>query len=342
MSIRIAMFISRVTLCTGLVVPLVWSQQATSPVQGPQTQAGANEDAPTQQLRPNYVLGPGDQIVIRAFEVDEISDKPFRIDSEGVVNLPILGNIHAAGLTVEQFEGVLTERLKSIVKNPQVTASVTQYRSEPIFVTGYFKTTGIIPLQGRRTLLDVLATVGGVQPNASRRIRVTRHLEMGPIPLPNAVVDPEKKVSTVEISIGSLRENLNPAEDIVLQPLDTISVDRAEMVYVSGEVNKVGGLELAERDSISVTQAIAMVGGLAKDAAPEKAQVLRQVFNSSRRAEISINLKKVLQGKESDFPLLPNDVLYVPRSGHSVAWGKVGLIAIPMATGLIYVLAQKL
>src|SRR5579871_1948329 len=288
---------------------------AQLPVTVNQQPAGANQvGTPSERLRPSYILGPGDIIVIRAFEEEEISDKPFRIDSEGDVNLPILGRIHVGGLTVEQVEANLTERLKTLVKNPQVTVTVNQLRSEPVFVTGYFKNTGIFPLQGRRTLLDLLTTVGGVQPNASRKIRVTRHLEMGSIPLPTAVTDPDKKLSTVEISIGNLRESLNPAEDIVLQPMDTISVDKAEMVYANGEVTKVGGVELGERDSISVTQLLAMVGGLGKDAVPEKAKILRPVMNTSRRAEIPVDLKKILAGKQMDIPLLPNDMLYVPRS----------------------------
>src|SRR5690349_5986627 len=110
----------------------------------------------TGSLRPTYVLGPGDQVAIRAFEVEEISDKPFRIDSEGDVNLPILGKVHADGRTVEQFEADLVERLKTIVKNPQVSVNVVEFRSEPVFVTGAFKSTGIYPLQGRRSLLEVI------------------------------------------------------------------------------------------------------------------------------------------------------------------------------------------
>ena len=66
----------------------------------------------------------------------------------------------------------------------------------------------------------MLTAVGGLQPNAARQVKVTRRAEYGPIPLPNAMEDPEKKISTVEISMGSLRENVNPAEDILLQPYD--------------------------------------------------------------------------------------------------------------------------
>ena len=157
---------------------------------------------------------------------------------------------------------------------------------------------------------------------------MTRRAEYGTIPLPNAVVDPEKKISTVEISMASLRENVNPAEDILLQPYDVISVERAESVYMNGEVGRVGGLELGERDSISILQALTQSGGFSRDANRSKIRVLRPIENTTRRAEIDINVKRVLEGKENDFPLLPNDVLYVPRSYSRAIWTTFGQLAL--------------
>ncbi len=329
---------------TRIVACIVLSAFITLPLSAQNAPTSTQQPAPASDntARPAYVLGPGDQVTIRAFEVEEIGDRPYRIDSEGDVNLPVVGKVHAGGLTIEQFEAELAQRLKTLVRNPQVSVAVVTYRAEPVFVTGYFKTTGIVPLQGGRTLLEVLTSVGGVLPNASRRIKITRHLEEGRIPLPNATVDEERKVSTVEITLAGLRDSLNPAENLILQPLDTINVDRAELVYATGEVNKVGGTELGERDSISLTQLIAMVGGFGKDAAPEKARILRQVLNTSKRAEIPVDLKKVLAGRESDFPLYPNDVLYVPKSSSKVALGRAAVIALPLLGGVAIVLASKL
>ena len=288
-------------------------------------------------IRPTYVLGPGDQVILRAYMMEEISGTPYRINSEGDLTFPVLGTVHAGGLTVEQLEANLTVRLRAFVLNPQVTVTVAQFRSEPVFFVGAFRSPGIYPLQGRRTLLEMLQAVGGLQPNTSRRIKVTRRKEFGTIPLPNATEDTDGKTSTVEISIGSLRDNVNPAEDIVLQPYDVISVERAEMVYVNGNVGRVGGFELGDRESITLVQLIAMAGGLSKDADAEKALVLRPVLNTSRRAEIPINLKKVLRGQASDFALLPNDLLYVPSSSSfGRTAGRVALYAIPIIPTILY------
>ena len=293
-----------------------------------QGQPAVPRELPQDAIRPNYVLGANDQVLIRAAAVEEINERPFRIDAEGNINLPLLGRVRAGGMTVQELETDLVRRLREYVREPQVIITVVQFRSEPVFFVGLFKNPGIYPLQGRRTLVEMLTGLGGLQPNASRHIKITRRAEYGAIPLPNAIADPDKKISTVEISMASLRENVNPAEDILLQPYDVISVERAEMVYMNGEVGKVGGIELGERDSITVAQALTQSGGFSRDANKSKVRILRPIENTNRRAEIDINVKRVFEGKDNDFPLLPNDLLYVPRSYTRTVWTTIGQLAI--------------
>jgi polysaccharide export outer membrane protein len=262
-----------------------------------------------EQLRANYILRPGDQVVIRAFEMEEISDKPYRLDGNGRLNLPALGVVEAGGKTVERLEAALLEMLKKFVRVPQVTVSITQFSSEPVFFVGAFRAPGIYPLAGGRTLVEMISVAGGLQPTASRRIKLTRRKEFGQIPLANAVLNPEGDAYTAEINIS----NTSPSEDVALQPFDVISVQRAEMVYVNGEVSRVGGLELQERDSMSVIQAITLAGGLTATADGRTAVILRPVLDTSRRAGIPVNLRNILSGKEGDRFLLPNDVLYIPK-----------------------------
>lgn len=272
-------------------------------------------------VRPDYVLGSEDQIIIRTAQVPEINDRPFRIDPEGFVELPLVGRIKAGGLTVRDFESALLTKLREFVVSPQVFVTLVQLRGDPVFFVGAFRTPGIYPLTGRRTLIEMLTSVGGLQPNASRRIKITRRTEYGTVPLPNAIDSPDKKISTVEINMESLSESVNPEEDIVLQPYDIISAERAEKVYVSGEVVKSAGIELGERTSISITQALAEAGGFTPTAKRGQLRVLRLISGTNRRAEILIDANQVFAGKARDFPLLPNDVLYVPRS-----WGAQAIL----------------
>lgn len=319
---------------------------AQQPQPAPQTASTAPGPAVlppgADSLRPDYVLGVGDQILIRSQQAEELHEKVFRVSTEGDLILPLIGQIRAAGVTVEQVEQAIAEKLKTYIRNPQVLVTVTQFRIEPVFLVGAFRTPGIFPLQGRRTLVELLTQTGGVLPNASRRIKLIRRIEYGRIPLPTAVEDPEARISSVEISIGSLQESVDPALDIALKAYDMLTAERAELVYVNGQVARVGGFELGEKDSISAAQLITLAGGLGPEAAPERAKILRPVLNTSRRAEIPLNLKRVLEGKDSDFPLTANDLLYVPRNDKRALLRQIGLpIAVALVTTLIFVAVQR-
>ena len=294
------------------------------PATGAQAPAGQNQAEMSTPFRPDYVLGADDQILIRVPQEDQINERPFRIDTDGFVTLPVAGRIHAAGLTVQALETQVANQLSQYVRNPLVSITVVQYRSEPVFFVGEFRAPGVYPLQGRRTLVEMLAAVGGILPDAGRRIRVTRRAENGPIPLPNAVVDPEKKVSTVEVSLRSLTENVNPAEDIVLKAYDIVSVDRAERVYVNGEVLRSTAVEMGQRDYVSVIQALTAAGGLTLSAVRDKVVVLRPIMGTNRRAAIEVDMKRVYRGEDINFPLLPNDVVYVPRAATRTFLAGVG------------------
>jgi polysaccharide biosynthesis/export protein len=306
------------------------TNQTTPPVQ----------QLPQDTVRPNYVFGANDQILIRAPEAEEINQKPFRIDGDGNINLPLVGRIHAAGMTLQELEVDLVRRLREYIRDPHVFVDIVGFRSAPVYFVGLFVRPGIYPLQGNRTLTEMLSSVGGMQPNASRHLTITRHEEYGPIPLPGAIVDPEKKVSTVEISLGSLRQNINPAENILLQPYDVITVGRAELVYVNGEVLRIGGIELGERDSISILQALSQSGGFSLNAKKDKVRILRPIETTNRRTMIEVDAKALFEGKGIDVPLLPGDIVYIPRSYVRQFWQTFSSVALPMLPYIIFLVAQ--
>jgi len=344
---------SLVLLCSWLAISLMLGAQPTPAPTGQDTGQNPQDvpnqtqtptrplrDLPQDNIRPNYVLGSNDQILVRAPNADEINEKPFRIDADGNVNMPLLGRVHVGGMTVQELEADLVQRLREYIRDPQVIISVVQFRSEPVFFVGAFKAPGIYPLQGRRTLVEMLAAIGGLQPNASRHIKVTRRAEYGTIPLPGAIDDPEKKISTVEISMGSLRENVNPAEDILLQPYDVVSVERAEQIYVSGEVLRSNAIEMGERESISIAQVLSLAGGFTKDSARGKVRILRPVLNTNRRYAIEVDVKRIFDGKDNDVPLLPNDIVYVPRSYTRAFWTTLETVALPLIPYIIFLAVQ--
>src|SRR5271157_3934677 len=79
-----------------------------------------------EQVRSTYVLGPGDQILVRVLDLEEMGKEPYQIDMRGNVNLPMAGRIHASGLTVEELELEIGGRLKKFLKTPEVSVGLSE------------------------------------------------------------------------------------------------------------------------------------------------------------------------------------------------------------------------
>jgi polysaccharide export outer membrane protein len=272
-----------------------------------------SEQDKSPQARPTYVLGTDDQILIRALHADEISEKPVRIGVDGTINLPMIGKVQAGGLTISQLEDALTEKLKFYVVNPQVTVSVTEMRSQPVSVVGAVNSPGVIQLQGKKTLIEILSLAGGLRQDAGQKVEITRSVEWGEIPISGAHKDSTGQYYVATVSVENMMKAARPELNVAIRPNDVISVPRGEMVYVVGEVGKSGGFVLHDHESMTVLQALSLAEGLGKAAAPQHARILRS-NNGDERSEIEVPLQKVLEGKAEDVKLYPDDILFVPTS----------------------------
>src|SRR5947208_1001105 len=97
----------------------------------------ASQPTPSDKdVRSSYVLGPEDQIVVHALDVPDISDKPLRLDLNGDLKIPMIGRIHAGGLTSEQLEAEMTKRLSLYLEKPDVAVTIAEFHSQPVSVIG--------------------------------------------------------------------------------------------------------------------------------------------------------------------------------------------------------------
>ena len=277
------------------------------------TWAAAGQQPPDQS-RETYLLGSQDVVTIHASNAPDLSDKPFRLDADGELKLPMVGRIHAGGLTAEELEAEISKRLKVYLEEPEVTVSITEFRSQPVSILGAVSSPGVHQLEGRKTLVEILAVAGGLRPDAGPAVKITRRLEYGRIPLPGAVDYPTHQFSIAEVQLKSVLEAKNPEYNILIRPYDVLSVPRAEMVYVIGEVGHAGGLPLSEGDSLSVLEAVSSSGGMLRTAAVSHARILRPVPGQQKRSEVVVDFKKIMAGQSADIPLLAGDVLVVPGS----------------------------
>ncbi len=259
-----------------------------------------------------YTLGPDDQIVIRVLNVEEIDNKPVRIDNRGVISLPMIGKMQAAGLTTDQLEAEISLRLKKYVVQPDVMVSVAERRTQPVSILGAVGAPGVHQLQGQKNLFEVLSTAGGLRPDAGNSVKITRRLDWGRIPLAGATDDASGKFSVASVPVKSILAATNPADNIPIKPYDVISVPKADIVYAIGAVRKTGGFVLGDNAAPTALQLLSMAEGLDRMAAGKRAKIMRIVPESTTRSEITLDLKAILNGKAPDVPLKAEDILFVP------------------------------
>lgn len=286
---------------------------------GPVLTAADPAQSSTVVGNPGVTLGPEDQIAIRALGIEEIDGKLARVDLQGNVDVPLVGRIKAAGLTVDQLEAEISQQLRKYVREPQVTVTIAEYRSETASVLGAVNTPGVYSLTGATTLLQVLSKAGGLRNDAGNRVEITRRREAGTIPLETSKADPSGDFSTAEVNLRSLLEARQPRQNIVVKPADVISVPRADLVYIVGAVHRPGGFVLNERENMTALEAVSMAEGMEKTSAPQRAMIIRS-GTSTERKEIPVDLGKIISGRSSDVPLLANDILVVPTSGAKAAF----------------------
>ena len=294
----------------------LWADSAAESLSAKPTPpaSSAVESLPAKAAAPpGYVLGANDQISVDVVELPEFNNKSYRVDPDGTVSLPLLGRVQAAGLTLSQFEGEVQKQLERQVRHPHLVTNLLETRSQGVSVIGAVNNPGIQQLQGSHTLFDVLAGAGGLKTEAGDVITVTRQASEPPLNLPDAVRDPVTGRTTAAIKVKDLVDMRDPHVNFTIAPHDEISVPKAQVVYVIGNVQKAGGFTISEGRAVSALEALSLAQGLASNAQPSHARILRRTAsNSIDRQDIPVDLKKILNGKVKDVALLPDDILFIP------------------------------
>jgi polysaccharide export outer membrane protein len=158
-----------------------------------------------------YKIGPQDVLDVSVFKVPELS-KTVQVADTGTVNLPLVGEISAAGKTAQQVERDLTAKLGAkYLQKPQVTVYVKEYNSQSVTVEGAVKKPGVFPIRGKTSLLQLVATSGGLDPNADSTVVVFRQVD--------------GKRSAARFELDDIRSG--EAEDPVIQSDDVIVVSNS-------------------------------------------------------------------------------------------------------------------
>ncbi len=140
----------------------VQQKPATPVATGPTTTAASPSALPA-----DYVIGPEDALTVSYWKEKELSaDVVVRPD--GMISLPLLNDIQASGLTPEQLRVRVSEAASKYVTEPNVTVVIRQVHSRKVYITGQVTRPGSYPLAGPTTVLQLIATAGGLQEYADR------------------------------------------------------------------------------------------------------------------------------------------------------------------------------
>jgi polysaccharide export outer membrane protein len=234
-------------------------------------------------------LGAGDVVRISVYGSPDLNVET-RIGQSGILTFPLVGQVQVGGLEIPAAERKIAGLLESggFLRKPQVTILVTSLSSQQVSVLGLVNRPGRYPIEGKRTVLDMLALAGGANLDGSDIVTLIRKR--------NGEVTKETLDIVDMLRSGELKR------DVELSPDDILYVERAPRFYIYGEVQRPGAFKL-ER-SMTVLQALAVGGGLTQRGTERGMRIKR------RDADGKI---QVIDAKHDDL-LQTDDIVYVKES----------------------------
>jgi polysaccharide export outer membrane protein len=274
------------------------SAPAAAAVQLPPSPLPAASPTPS----PDYRLGPGDVIEVEVFGNPDLSRTP-TVQTNGMVSLPLIGEVPVAGLTLAEVKAAVTGLLgRDYLVNPQVDVRMKEYQSQFVTLLGEVTSPGRRPLRGGQTrLIDVLVEAGGLTPRASGELVVSRA---------EGTFDDGTRAMRVQLGARTLTPDEERRLQLPLRAGDVINASPKYYVTVEGEVVRPGRYVLDS--ALTVSGAISSAGGLTRFGS-QRVRVRRIDAPTGRVDILEVDLKAVRNGKKPDPPLQANDTVSVSR-----------------------------
>ena len=263
------------------------SQQSTAPGQG---MAVSLSSTPTgsRPAQAEYRLAAGDAIKVQVYQNPDLTLEA-RVSESGAISYPLVGSVAVGGMSISQAERAIADALKQgkILNQPQVNIVLLQVRGNQVSVLGQVQRPGRFPLETAMRVSDVLALAGGTGPQGDDVV-VVSGIRNG---------EPFRR----SVDIPNLFRGDRSDEDLLLQPGDTLYVDKAPTFYIYGQAQRPGTYKI-ER-GMTMQQALAEGGG------PTARGSERMRLNRKQPDGSVVQVEPRL----SD-PVQPGDVLFVKES----------------------------
>lgn len=177
--------------------------------------------ATTPQTEPPYTLQAGDELEFKFYYTPQMNEREF-IYSSGEVTLPLLPNMHAAGLTVPQLHDLLVKTYveKGILKDPDIEVLLRTTSTNRVFVGGEVGVQGAVPLLGPTTVSRAIVLAQGVKPTAyESQVLLIRQ-------------KPDGGQSVVEVNYGRIMKGKDAGDDVLLRSGDVVYVPQSPIAKV--------------------------------------------------------------------------------------------------------------
>ncbi|MGC1423683.1 MAG: SLBB domain-containing protein [Terracidiphilus sp.] len=261
----------------------------------------------------------GEIVHINVFDAPDFS-LVTRVSESGDIPYPILGQIHIAGLNSSSAAKMLAKELKdrNLMLDPEITVTVDSSNTG-ITVLGEVHSPGIYPPTGKRQLSDLLAVAGGLNANTGRVIEITHSRGLG---------KPEY------LSWDPTMHNTENFDRPVF-PGDRVLVHACGIAYVGGNVLKPGAYSLCGSPKMTLSEVIALAGGVAPSSATNKTYIVRTQPDGTRVVE-QVDVKKVLNSRVGDPIVHEDDIIYISPSPLKVVLKGALAFALAISPTLLY------
>jgi len=263
-----------------------------------------------------YRIGFQDVIDVQVYRHPELTQR-VPVSQNGTISLfrlekPVTAICRTESELAKDIEDAYREKY---LRDPQVKVMAEQ-KSQPIGVMGAVEKPGNFFINRRTHLLEMLALAGGPKEEAGTRLIVAR---AGNNSACKDVAATDDDVAFMGFKVRDVQEG---RQVLWMKPGDVISVLKADMVYVYGNVNKQGAYEV--REPITLTQAIVTAEGFKSAAKRDKVRILRQRDGRSEREELVFNMDHIDKGKVKDPILEPNDIVAVSQDNMKAILNGIG------------------
>ena len=266
----------------------------------------------------DYHIGQRDVLNLTIYAGGEQQQQvDLTVSPAGTVNVPLLGNIKAAGLTLSSLEkNIYIPLARDFFVDPQVTLIIKEYHSLRYYISGAVRNPGLYEMTTKTTLMELIAKAGGVTTERGNVAYVMRGGDKNGQDTNEAEGQPAVN-EPLKVDLQNLLDKGDMSRNFILQSGDVVyiplekSLDLGESkIYVEGEVKKPGVYTF--QPGLNALNACIMAGGFTKYAAANRARIVRKQEDSQEI--ITINLEDVKKGIIQDVKLEPGDLIHIPKT----------------------------